>query len=150
MAFDFDGVFTDNTFAVSEDGTESVRCYREDGIGLRKLDSLGIAAVVISGEKNSVVSSRCRKLRIRCIQGCDDKMSALGNIAQELALSLAQVAFVDNDVNDLPCLRSVGLPIVVRDAHPDVVPDAHYQTRTPGGRGAVCEVCDLYECLPRS
>jgi YrbI family 3-deoxy-D-manno-octulosonate 8-phosphate phosphatase len=64
-----------------------------------------------------------------------------------LGISLAQVAFVGNDINDLPCLTSVGLPIVVRDAHPDVVPHARYQTNTPGGRGAVREVCDLFESV---
>jgi YrbI family 3-deoxy-D-manno-octulosonate 8-phosphate phosphatase len=68
----------------------------------------------------------------------------------EMGLSPWQVAFVGNDVNDLSCLQTVGLPIVVQDAHPDVVPFAGYQTRTPGGHGAVREVCDLIERVLRT
>lgn len=145
VAFDFDGVFTDNMVYVFEDGREAVRCTRSDGIGLSKLRGLGLAAAIISTETNPVVGARSRKLAIRCIQSCDDKRAALEGLALEMGISLGQVAFVGNDVNDLPCLTCVGLPIVVRDAHPDVVPHARYQTERPGGRGAVREVCDLFE-----
>jgi len=145
VAFDFDGVFTDNMVYVSQHGAETVRCFRGDGIGLRKLDRVGIATVIISTETNPIVSARSRKLGIRCVQGCDDKRTALEGIVQELGLTLAQAAFVGNDVNDLPCLTCVGLPIVVQDAHPDVIPYARYRTRARGGDGAVREVCDLFE-----
>ncbi|MBN2570214.1 MAG: HAD hydrolase family protein [Deltaproteobacteria bacterium] len=145
VAFDFDGVFTDNTVYVFENGSEAVRCFRGDGIGLRKLERFGVNTVVISTETNQVVSERCRKLVIRCEQGCKDKLETLNNIVQEMKLSLEQVAFVGNDINDLFCLNCVGLPIVVRDAHPDIVPYAGYQTRVQGGHGAVREICDLFE-----
>lgn len=147
IAFDFDGVFTDNMVYVFEDGREAVRCIRSDGIGLSKLTSVGVATVIISTETNPVVGARSRKLGIHCVQGCSDKRSALDNLASEMGLALAQVAFVGNDVNDLPCLVAVGLPIAVKDAHPDVLPYARYQTRTPGGHGAVREVCDLFESV---
>ena len=145
VAFDFDGVFTDNAVMVSEDGTESVRSCRGDGIGLRKLDRLGIGTAVISTEVNPVVAVRCKKLNIRCLQGVDDKLTALRSLLNEHDLSLDQAAFVGNDVNDLECLRNVGFPIVVQDAHPDVLMFGRYQTETPGGYGAVREVCDLFE-----
>lgn len=145
VAFDFDGVFTDNTVYVFEDGSEAVRCFRGDGIGLRKLERLGIATVIISTETNPVVSARSRKLGIRCVQGCEDKRTTLKTLIQEMGLSLRQVAFVGNDINDLPCLTCVGLPIVIKDAHPDVIPYAQYQTRAQGGQGAVREICDLFE-----
>ncbi len=145
VAFDFDGVFTDNTVYVSEDGSEAVRCWRGDGLGLRKLERLGVTPVIISTETNPVVLSRARKLKIRCLQGVEDKRAALESLARELGLVLAQVAFVGNDINDLPCLNSVGLPIVVQDAHPDVLPSARYRTQRAGGKGAVREVCDLFE-----
>jgi YrbI family 3-deoxy-D-manno-octulosonate 8-phosphate phosphatase len=150
VVFDFDGVFTDNTVYVFEDGAEAVRCFRSDGIGLRKLERLGIAAVIISTETNPVVSARSRKLGIRCVQGCEDKRTALENIVQEMGLSLTQVAFIGNDINDRSCLACVGLPIVVQDAHPEVISLARYQTRTRGGHGAVREVCDLFERVLRS
>jgi YrbI family 3-deoxy-D-manno-octulosonate 8-phosphate phosphatase len=149
VAFDFDGVFTDNTVYVSQDGAETVRCFRGDGIGLKKLARLGIHAVVISSESNPVVTARSRKLEVRCIQGREDKCSVLEEVVHELGLKLAQVAFVGNDINDLPCLNCVGLPIVVQDAHRDVLPVACYRTQTPGGHGAVREVCDLFEAVLR-
>jgi len=145
VAFDFDGVFTDNMVTVFEDGSEAVRCFRGDGLGLRKLERAGIRAIIISTEPSAVVSARSRKLGIRCIQDCADKHAALEAVARELGLSLAQVAFVGNDINDLSCLTCVGLPIVVQDAHPDVVPYARYQTKARGGHGAVREICDLLE-----
>lgn len=145
VAFDFDGVFTDNMVYVLENGTEAVRCFRSDGLGLHKLEQLGIETVIISTEANPVVSARAHKLKIRCVQDCRDKRAALESIAKELGISLSEVAFVGNDINDLPCLTCVALPIVVQDAHPDVVSTARYQTKNPGGHGAVREVCDLFE-----
>lgn len=147
IAFDFDGVFTDNKVYVFQDGSEAVCCFRGDGLGLEKLKRLGIQTIIISTEVNPVVGFRSKKLGIRCIQGCPDKRAALEGVARELDLSLNQVAFVGNDVNDLSCLRAVGLPIVVRDAHGDVVPTALYRTQVLGGQGAVREVCDLFASI---
>lgn len=147
VAFDFDGVFTDNSVLVLEDGREAVRCSRFDGLGLRKLDRLGLTYLIISTETNPVVTARSKKLKMRCTQGCEDKRGTLDALLEELSLTLEQVAFVGNDINDLPVLSCVGLPIVVQDAHPDVLPYAAYRTRTPGGHGAVREVCDLFEMV---
>jgi len=143
VAFDFDGVFTDNMVYVFENGTEAVRCTRADGIGLQKLRQIGIDSVIISTEANPVVSARARKLKIDCVQNCKDKRGVLEDRIARTGISLNQVAFVGNDINDLPCLACAGLPIVVKDAHPDVIPVARYQTKNPGGHGAVREVCDL-------
>jgi 3-deoxy-D-manno-octulosonate 8-phosphate phosphatase (KDO 8-P phosphatase) len=145
VVFDFDGVFTDNMVYVFEDGCEAVRCFRGDGIGLQKLERLGIATLIISAETNPVVSARSRKLGIPCVQGCKEKRTALETSIREMGLSLTQVAFIGNDINDLACLTCVMLPIVVQDAHPDVIPYALYQTRVRGGHGAVREICDLFE-----
>lgn len=145
VAFDFDGVFTDNTVSVSDRGVESVRCWRGDGIGLKKLEELNINAVVISSETNSVVDLRCQKLGISCLTGVEDKLKALRGYLIT-AHSLDQVAFMGNDENDLECLQAVGLPIVPQDAHPAVMPFAEIITEADGGRGAVREVCDrIYE-----
>lgn len=145
VAFDFDGVFTDNMVYVFENGSEAVRCFRSDGIGLQKLKRLGIEIVIISTESNPVVSARARKLKIRCIQDCRDKRGALQDIVREKGITFAEVAFVGNDINDEPCLAAVGLPVVVSDAHPDVTPLAVYRTKTRGGYGAVREICDFFE-----
>lgn len=145
VAFDFDGVFTDNMVYVMQDGSEAVRCSRGDGIGLQKLKELGIETAIISTEANPVVSARARKLKMRCFQNCEDKRKTLESLAKEMGISLAEIAFVGNDINDRHCLTGVGLPIVVHDAHPDVAPLAAYRTRNRGGHGAVREVCDLFE-----
>jgi YrbI family 3-deoxy-D-manno-octulosonate 8-phosphate phosphatase len=145
VVFDFDGVFTDNLVYVFEDGREAVRCSRGDGMGLQKLKRLGIEAMIISTEQNPVVSARAKKLKIHCVQDCRDKRAELEKITQELDISLAEVAFVGNDINDEACLTCVGMPIVVQDAHPDVLPLARYRTCKPGGNGAVREICDLFE-----
>jgi 3-deoxy-D-manno-octulosonate 8-phosphate phosphatase (KDO 8-P phosphatase) len=145
LAFDFDGVFTDNMVYVFEDGREAVRCTRGDGLGLQKLRRLGIDMIIISTETNPVVTKRSRKLGIKCVQGVEDKVTAFKIAALELGLEISQTGFIGNDINDLPCLNIAGLPIVVKDAHPDVIPAAIYRTQACGGYGAVREVCDLIE-----
>lgn len=145
VVFDFDGVFTDNTVLVSEDGREFVRCWRGDGLGLRQLERLGIQTIIISTEENPVVAARSRKLVIRCIQGSKDKRATLKTVLSEMELTTDDVAYVGNDINDACCLEMVALPIVVQDAHPDVLPLGLFRTQTRGGYGAVREVCDLFK-----
>jgi len=142
VVFDFDGVFTDNTVWTDDNGNEWVRSWRGDGLGLRRLRDVGITAWVLSTETHEVVTRRCEKLRIPVRQGLDDKAAALAQLVTELDVSLDETAYVGNDINDADCLRMVGLPIVVADAHPDVIGLARYRTELRGGFGAVREVCD--------
>ena len=142
VVFDFDGVFTDNTVWTDDAGNEWVRSWRGDGLGLEKLRRAGIPAWVLSTEVHPVVGHRCRKLGIPYRQGLLDKGAALEELATELCVPLDEVAYVGNDVNDAGCLRIAGFPIVVHDAHPDVLPVARYRTARAGGFGAVREVCD--------
>lgn len=143
VVFDFDGVFTDNSVWVFDDGREAVRCTRADGIGLSKLKAIGVETAIISTEKNPVVGHRARKLGIRCVQACDDKRAAIINMTRELSIPLPSVAFVGNDLNDLPACEVVGFAIAVADAHPDMAGAARWKTQRAGGQGAVREVCDL-------
>jgi 3-deoxy-D-manno-octulosonate 8-phosphate phosphatase (KDO 8-P phosphatase) len=143
VAFDFDGVFTDNTVYVSERGEESVRCWRGDGLGLQRLEAAGIDSFILSTEANAVVAMRAKKLKRFCLHGVTDKLKELTRLVGERRVELSETAYVGNDINDANCLRAVGLAIVVADAHPDVMGIAHYVTRRSGGRGAVREVCDL-------
>ena len=149
IAFDFDGVFTDNMVYTFEDGREAVRCSRSEGLGIQKLKDHGMDMVVISTEVNSVVAARCRKLGLPCIHGCENKLAALMEIAEQKNISLDHVAYVGNDINDIPCLRHVGFPVVVQDAHPDVLDLARFRTTRPGGHGAVREICDLFDAIIR-
>lgn len=145
IAFDFDGVFTDDAVYVGQDGTELVRCWRGDGLGVRKLDALGIGCAILSTEVNPVVGVRARKLRMQCYQGLDDKRAQLESLSARIGIALEAFAYVGNDINDLACFTAVGLPIAVRNAHPDVLGSARYRTETAGGHGAVREVCDTFD-----
>lgn len=142
VVFDFDGVFTDNTVWTDDAGNELVRCWRSDGLGLSKLRKRGVPVWVLSTETHPVVSRRCDKLGVPCRQGLVAKEAALRELAAERATALEDIVYVGNDINDGECLRIVGVPIVVQDAHPDVLPLARFRTSRPGGAGAVREVCD--------
>lgn len=147
VVFDFDGVFTDNTVYVFEDGHEAVRCWRSDGLGLAKLARLGVEAMILSTETNPVVAARADKLGLPCIQGQADKGAALDGILVDKGVAAEDAAYVGNDINDAGCLGRVGLPITVADAHADVAGLAAYRTTARGGRGAVREICDLFETV---
>ena len=114
-------------------------------MGISRVRAAGLEVIVISLEANPVVSARCRKLNVECVQDCKDKLSALRAMVASRGLSVEAIAFVGNDVNDVECLKWVGLPIVVADAEPAVLPHARLVTTRLGGRGAVREVCDMLE-----
>jgi 3-deoxy-D-manno-octulosonate 8-phosphate phosphatase (KDO 8-P phosphatase) len=137
--FDFDGVFTDNRVWVDEDGRESLAFSRSDGLGLRRLDEVGVRYLILSMEQNPIVGARAQKLRADCLQGVGDKLAVLRERAGE---ALENVAYVGNDINDADCLRAVGLPVVPADAWPEVKPLARWVLSRPGGAGCVREFCD--------
>lgn len=143
IAFDFDGVFTDNTVYVTQDGIESVRCWRSDGLGLSRLRTTGVRMFIISTEANSVVTARANKLKLPCKQGVEDKAGAILETCRELGVSPAQTMFVGNDINDIPAFNAIGIPVAVADAYPEVYPHVLLRTHKPGGFGAVREICDL-------
>lgn len=147
VVFDFDGVFTDNTVFVFEDGREAVRCSRFDGFGLRRLEACGVEPIILSTEQNPVVLARAAKLKVFARNGLDDKLAALGTEIAARGLSFDEVAYVGNDINDEGCLKAAGLPIVVADSHPDILPLGRYRTAVPGGRGAVREICDMIHAI---
>jgi 3-deoxy-D-manno-octulosonate 8-phosphate phosphatase (KDO 8-P phosphatase) len=143
VCFDFDGVFTDNMVYVDQHGVESVRCWRGDGLGLSRLRKLGLKTLILSTEANAVVSVRAAKLQVECVQGVADKAAAIADWSRSIGVPLGHVAFVGNDINDVPALKEVGFPIGVADSHPSIDPYIKYRTRAHGGGGAVREVCDL-------
>lgn len=140
--FDFDGVFTDNRVWVNERGEEALAFSRSDGLGLRRLDEVGVRSLIVSMEENPIVGARARKLRVDCVQGIADKLSVLRERATEAGVSLEQTAFIGNDINDAECLRAVGCPVVPADAWPEVRPLARWVLSRVGGSGCVREFCD--------
>ena len=143
MFFDFDGVFTDNRVIVSEDGCESVICSRSDGIGLARLKEVGVESIVVSAEKNSVVTERCKKLSIECFHGVSDKWQLVAERIELRNLKPEQCGLMGNDIQDIECMKSLGFPVAVNDAYEEAIEVAKYVTKRRGGYGAVREVCDL-------
>jgi 3-deoxy-D-manno-octulosonate 8-phosphate phosphatase (KDO 8-P phosphatase) len=140
--FDFDGVFTDNRVWVNERGEEMLAFSRSDGLGLRRLDQVGVQYLILSMEQNPIVGARAQKLRAECVQGADDKLTVVRERTAAAGVSLEQTAYVGNDVNDAECLRAVGLPVVPADAWPEVMPLARWVLSRSGGAGCVREFCD--------
>jgi 3-deoxy-D-manno-octulosonate 8-phosphate phosphatase (KDO 8-P phosphatase) len=142
IAFDFDGVLTDNKVYVFQDGKEAVCCSRADGIGFDFLHKMNIPVVIISTESNPVVSARAAKLRVPVIQSQKDKYAALDKHCLENGLDVSRVMFVGNDVNDLPVMRQIKYAIAVADAFPAVKAVAWHILGTPGGNGIVREIIE--------
>ncbi|MCB9554933.1 MAG: HAD hydrolase family protein [Deltaproteobacteria bacterium] len=143
LLMDFDGVLTDDTVYVDQDGKEMVRCHRGDGFGIGLLRSLAPIAV-FSKERNPVVARRCEKLQIDCQHGIDDKLPAVTRYLAERQLTLDNAVFVGNDLNDLECVKAAGLGVAVADAHPDLCLVADLVLRRPGGQGAIRELIEHY------
>lgn len=141
-AFDFDGVLTDNRVYVLEDGREAVACNRADGLAFDILRDHGLPALILSTERNPVVSARAAKLRVPVLQGVADKAQALTDYCAAAGVALADVLFLGNDVNDLPALRIVGHPAAVADSHPAALRAARYVLTRRGGDGAVRELVE--------
>ena len=117
LALDVDGVLTDGRLYYGESGEALKAFHARDGLGLRLLLDEGVEVAVITARRAPIVVKRCEELRIRRVfVGRDDKRSVLAELASTLGIEPAAMAFVGDDVLDLPALRYVGLPIAVADA----------------------------------
>lgn len=143
LVTDFDGVHTDDAAYVDQDGRETVRVHRGDGMGIGRLVQADFPFLILSKERNPVVTRRGEKLRVDVLQGVDEKAGALSRWIADRGLDPARVAYVGNDINDLAAFSVVGWPIAVADAHPRVLAAARFVLSRTGGHGAVREVCDL-------
>jgi len=142
LVLDFDGVLTDNRVWVNEQGVEWVAANRGDGMGLAHLRKTGCKVVVLSTEKNPVVTARCQKLNLPVKQAVEDKGTAITEVMDEAGVMPERTLFVGNDINDIPCFNKVGYAAVVADAHPDAKHQADRVLKRKGGWGAVREICD--------
>lgn len=144
LALDVDGVLTDGGLYYTESGEELKKFNVKDGMGIKLLMSSGIEVAIISANSSSATIHRAKKLGIKhCFVGIEDKLTILNDICDRLAISLEQVAYVGDDVADLPILQAIGCPMTVADAIAENLKYAVYVTKMPGGRGAIREVCDL-------
>jgi YrbI family 3-deoxy-D-manno-octulosonate 8-phosphate phosphatase len=143
IILDFDGVLTDNRVWVDQDGREMVSANRSDSLWLNQVRQAGVEVIVISKETNPVVSFRCKKMKIPCIQGEDDKETTLKKLLAERGVDPAQAVYCGNDINDLPCFPLVGWAVAVADSVPAVIRQADYVLNRSGGHGAVQELCEI-------
>ena len=143
LVLDVDGVLTDGRLYFGPRGEAFKVFHVRDGNGIVQLRRAGIAVVVISGRRSSMVATRCRELGVQHVyQGVRDKLAVLRRLCARLKVPLAACAAVGDDLPDLPVLQAVGLSFAVADGHATVRRVARFVTTLPGGKGAVREVCD--------
>jgi len=135
VAYDFDGVMTNNTVILREDGQESVIVNRSDGLAIGILKSWGIRQLILSTERNRIVSARAKKLKIPCLQGVNNKKQALIRYCRKEGLRLENTVYVGNDINDVEVLRIVGHPVCPADAYAEVKEIAAIILSVTGGAG---------------
>ena len=143
VVMDFDGVHTDNLVYVDENGNESVRCSRSDGMGIAAMREAGFKLLILSKERNPVVSRRGEKLNVEVIQGCDDKLEALKTWLTSHKLSSQHCLYIGNDINDLECLQFAGISVSPAVAHESVSHAVTWKLSNMGGRGAIREMSDV-------
>jgi len=148
IAFDFDGVLTDNKVYVFDDGSEAVACNRADGLAFDFLRAQGFPTVIVSTERNQVVSRRAEKLRIPVVQSAADKVAAVQSHCALNNLDPRRVMFVGNDLNDLPAMVASAYSLAVADAHPSVREMAWHVLETRGGAGVVREIVERVVDFP--
>ena len=144
VIFDVDGVLTDGSIYLGSDGEELKAFNIKDGLGMKLLQNSGVQIAIITGRNSRLVANRMQELGIRHLyQGQKEKLPAYEDLKQELRLEDHQIAYVGDDLIDLPLMLRTGLSVAVADAHALVKEHAHWQTSLPGGRGAAREVCEL-------
>lgn len=144
VIFDVDGVLTDGSLFLGDDGQEYKAFNSKDGHGMKMLQATGVTIGIITGRTSRVVEKRMASLGIEHVyQGQLEKLPAYEELLSKLGLEHDQVAYVGDDVVDLPIMVRSGLAIAVADAHALVLEHAHWQTPNCGGRGAGRDVCEL-------
>lgn len=146
VILDVDGVLTDGSLFYNNEGQEYKAFNSKDGHGIRMLQDGGIEVAFLTGRKSTLLMHRAENLNISpklIYQGYRDKRPAYKALLEDTGLSSVQVAFIGDDVIDLPVMSQVGMAIAVQDAHAFVRKHAHWVTHQKGGRGAVREAAEM-------
>ncbi len=144
LLIDVDGVLTDGAIIIDSRGGETKRFDVRDGLGVALLIRSGIRVGFITGRSSDVVRLRAKELGVRIIyQGVQDKADVYDKIKHKTGLTDEEIAYVGDDIVDLPIMRRAGLAVAVRDSWPGIRPGVDYVTEAKGGRGAVREVSEL-------
>ena len=144
FATDVDGVLTDAGMYYSESGDEWKKFNTRDGMGIKLLQKAGLVTAIVTQERTRLVARRAEKLAIPELhQGVMDKLSVIRDMAMRHGLSLRQVAYIGDDINDIEALKAVGLSASPADGLPQVVGIVDYVCRQQGGEGAVREIAEM-------
>lgn len=144
LLMDCDGVLTDGRIWLLEGGEDLKAFHTRDGLGIELLHRAGLRSGIISGRTSTAVERRAQGLGISFLfQGCADKQQAFVETLDQAGVTSAEVAYVGDDLNDIPLMLQSGLGVAVADAALETREQAHYITTAPGGRGAIREVVEL-------
>ena len=143
LAMDVDGVLTDGTLVINADGSESKSFNSMDGHGIRMWQRAGLKVALISGRASEPTQRRVEQLQIEYVfQDCHNKLPVFEKLLEQLGLSPDKVAYIGDDLTDLPVIRYAGFGVAVANAVDEVKQYADYVTTRPGGSGAVREVIE--------
>ena len=144
FATDVDGVLTDAGMYYSESGDEMKKFNTRDGMGIKLLQRAGIITAIVTQERTKLVAWRGEKLTIPEVhQGVMDKFSLVRDMAERHGLSMEQVAYIGDDVNDVATLEAVGFSATPADGMPQAVAVVDYVCEKKGGEGAVREIIEM-------
>lgn len=144
FATDVDGVLTDAGMYYAESGDEWKKFNTRDGMGLKLLQKAGIVTAIVTQERTKLVARRAEKLAIPELhQGVMEKLSLVREMAARHGLTLSQVAYIGDDVNDVETLKVVGFSATPADGMPQVAAVVDYVCQKKGGEGAVREICEM-------
>jgi len=143
LLLDVDGVLTDGGIIYSDSGEQTKEFNSRDGLGIRLLMDNGIPVGIVTGRRSEALTHRCRNLGIDLLfDAVSDKAAVLKTISDRTGVDAAEMAFVGDDLVDLPLLKRVGVSIAVADAHESILGHVDVVTTACGGSGAVREICD--------
>lgn len=143
LLLDVDGVLTDGSIIYSDSGEQIKQFNSKDGLGLRLLMDSGIAVGIVTGRKSKALEHRCKNLGVTLLfDGIKDKSTALDHIILQTGVAAEKIAFVGDDLIDLPVMKRVGVSFCVSDACDDVKAHSDIITTQRGGKGAVREICE--------
>lgn len=144
LLLDVDGVLTNNHLYYSDDGQEHKSFYTRDGHGMVMLQKSGVDIGIITGRKSQLVSNRMRDLKVKHVyQGVPDKLPTFLQLMEELQIDFSEVAYIGDDILDLPILTRVGLSATPADGDPEVKQRVNHISAFKGGQGCVREMCEL-------
>ena len=143
LLLDVDGVLTDGTIILSGSGDEVKHFNVHDGMGITLAQAAGLRIGILTGRSSKVVQRRAEELKIEeVVQGSGNKGQDLDRLIEKYSISCEEIAYIGDDIPDLPVMRRVGMPIAVANARPEVKAACIFVTHETGGNGAVREAIE--------